>query len=89
MTEALRTCPRRVAPKFRRLPPPPPPGYSLPSMQTLQCTGETWTKSPSGKGAAKKEFVALVAKGKMTWEQLAKGGGGAAKKRSLAKKKAA
>ena len=33
-------------------------------------TGETWTKAANGKGAPKKEFVALIASGK-TWAELA------------------
>jgi hypothetical protein len=54
-------------------------------------TGDSWTKAASGKGATKKEFAALVAGGKVTWEQLAKGGGGggAARKRAAGKKKPA
>ena len=35
-------------------------------------TGETWTKAANGKGAPKKEFVALVADGK-TWAELKAG----------------
>lgn len=44
----------------------PTPGttYKNPS------TGETWTKAANGKGAPKKEFVALIAAGK-TWAELA------------------
>lgn len=44
----------------------PTPGttYKHPS------TGETWTKAANGKGAPKKEFVALIASGK-TWVELA------------------
>ena len=44
----------------------PTPGttYKHPS------TGETWTKAANGKGAPKKEFVALIAAGK-TWVELA------------------
>lgn len=43
----------------------PTPGttYKHPS------TGETWTKATNGKGAPKKEFVALVAAGR-TWADL-------------------
>ena len=37
-------------------------------------TGAEWTKAASGKGAPKREFVALVADGGMTWAKLAKGG---------------
>ena len=33
-------------------------------------SGETWTKAANGKGAPKKEFVALVAAGE-TWSELA------------------
>ena len=32
-------------------------------------SGETWTKASNGKGAPKKEFVALIAAGK-TWAEL-------------------
>ena len=32
-------------------------------------SGETWTKAANGKGAPKKEFVALIAAGK-TWAEL-------------------
>jgi hypothetical protein len=35
-------------------------------------TGETWTKAANGKGAPKKEFVALVAAGS-TWAELRTG----------------
>ena len=43
----------------------PVPGTSY----THPTTGETWTKAVNGKGAAKKEFVALIAAGK-TWAEL-------------------
>ena len=43
-------------------------------------TGAEWTKAESGKGAPKKEFVALVADGGMIWAQLAKDRGETAKK---------
>ena len=36
-------------------------------------TGETWTKAANGKGAPKKEFVALIAAGS-TWAELALAG---------------
>ena len=44
--------------------PTPGTSYKHPS------TGETWTKAANGKGAPKKEFVALIADGK-TWAELA------------------
>ena len=43
--------------------PTPGTSYKHPS------TGETWTKAANGKGAPKKEFVALIAAGK-TWAEL-------------------
>ena len=42
-------------------------------------TGETWTKSANGKGAPKKEFVALIAAGK-SWGDLVVAGSVAAKR---------
>ena len=52
----------------------PAPGttYKHPS------TGETWTKAANGKGAPKKEFVALIAAGK-TWAELVVTGSSARK----------
>ena len=44
--------------------PTPSTTYKHPS------TGETWTKAANGKGAPKKEFVALIAAGR-TWAELA------------------
>lgn len=46
-------------------------------------TGETWTKSANGKGAPKKEFVALIAAGK-TWAELKQDGSPARKTASKA-----
>ena len=44
----------------------PAPGTTY----THPTTGDTWTKAANGKGAPKKEFVALIMAGK-TWAELA------------------
>ena len=46
----------------------PAPGTTY----THPTTGETWTKAANGKGAPKKEFVALITAGK-TWAELTSG----------------
>ena len=58
----------------------PTPGttYSHPT------TGETWTKAANGKGAPKKEFVALVAAGK-SWAELVAIAGLSSRKQSAKK----
>ena len=60
---------KKSAPGVDKLGGKPTPGtsYKHPS------TGETWTKAANGKGAPKKEFVALIVSGK-TWAELAVAG---------------
>lgn len=56
---------KKVAPGVDKSGGKPLPGTTY----THPTTGEIWTKAANGKGAPKKEFVALIAAGK-TWADL-------------------